>query len=80
MPIAEMSIVIGVFTIVAICVGTWLYSRLKLNRPYLGPDPRASRRRVTYETTKISSHGFPIGSLGGVDYPTEDDRDGKFGR
>ena len=73
-----MSILVGVLTLVIVCGGLWLYFRLKLHRPYLGPDPRASRRRMTYETTKIS-HIFPIGALRGVDYPADDGRDGEGG-
>ena len=75
-----MSIFVGVLTLVIICGGLCLYFRLKLQNPYRGPDPRASRRRMTYETTKISSHGFPIGALRGVDYPAYDDGDGEGGR
>ena len=70
-----LSIFVGVLTLVIVCGGLWLYFRLKLHRPYLGPDPRASRRRMTYETTKISSHGFPVGALRSVDYPIDDDID-----
>ena len=73
MPIAEMSIVIGVLTIIVICGGLWLYFRLRLNNPYPGSDPRASRRRMTYETTKFQ-HGFTIGAVRGADYPADDDR------
>lgn len=54
MPIAELSIVIGVLTIIFICGGVWLYFRMRLNYPYQGSDPRASSSRMTYEPLNSS--------------------------
>ena len=74
-PIAEMSIVIGVLTLVIVCGGSWLYFRLRLHNPYLGKDPRAGRRRMIYEAIR-SGHGvmFRVG-IAGDDYSADGDID-----
>lgn len=56
MPIAGISIIIGILTIIVICGGLWLYFRLGLSNLYQRRDPRAGagHRRRIYETTKTS--------------------------